>query len=51
MKEIGQLKDDMIVTTIMSNIGLYKACDRIGLKYQKTKVGDKYVFENILENG
>ena len=51
MKEIGQLKDDMIVTTIMSNIGLYKACDKIGLKYQKTKVGDKYVFENIMENG
>ncbi len=51
MKEIGQLKDDMIVTTIMSNIGLYKACDKIGLKYQKTKVGDKYVFENMMENG
>lgn len=41
----------MIVTTIMSNIGLYKACDKIGLKYQKTKVGDKYVFENMMENG
>ncbi len=51
MKEIGQLKDDTIVTTIMSNIGLYKACDKIGLKYQKTKVGDKYVFENMMENG
>ena len=51
MKEIGQLKDDMIVTTIMSNIGLYKACDKIGLKYQKTKVGDKYVFENMMEHG
>ena len=51
MKEIGQLKDDMIVTTVMSNIGLYKACDKIGLQYQKTKVGDKYVFENMMENG
>ena len=51
LKEIGQLKDDMIVTTVMSNIGLYKACDRIGLKYQKTQVGDKYVFENMMENG
>ncbi len=51
MKERGQLKDDMIVTTVMSNIGLYKACDRVGLKYQKTKVGDKYVFENMMENG
>ena len=51
MKEIGQLKDDMIVTTVMSNIGLYKACDKIGLQYQKTRVGDKYVFENMMENG
>lgn len=51
LREIGQLKDDMIVTTVMSNIGLYKACDRIGLKYQKTQVGDKYVFENMMENG
>lgn len=51
MKEIGQLKDDMIVTTVMSNLGLYKACDKIGLSYQKTKVGDKYVFENMMENG
>ena len=51
MKEIGQLKDDMIVTNVMSNIGLYKACDKIGLQYQKTRVGDKYVFENMMENG
>ena len=48
LKEIGQLKDDMIVTTVMSNIGLYKACDKVGLHYQQTKVGDKYVFENIV---
>ena len=47
----GQLKDDMIVTTVMSNIGLYKACDKVGLHYQQTKVGDKYVFENMMENG
>lgn len=51
LKEQGQLKDDMIVTTVMSNIGLYKACDKIGLNYQKTQVGDKYVFENMMENG
>ena len=50
LKEIGQLKDDMIVTTVMSNIGLYKACDKVGLHYQQTKVGDKYVFENMMEN-
>lgn len=37
LKEIGQLKDDMIVTTVMSNIGLYKACDKVGLHYQQTK--------------
>ena len=36
MKEHGQLKDDTIVTTIMSNLGLYKACDKIGMKYEKT---------------
>ncbi len=51
MRESGQLDDDMIVTTIMSNMGLYKACDAIGIKYQKTQVGDKYVAENMLANG
>lgn len=51
MKEQGQLDNDTIVTTIMSNIGLYKACDRVGIKYEKTAVGDKYVCENMMENG
>ena len=51
MKEHGQLKDDTIVTTIMSNLGLYKACDMIGMKYEKTQVGDKYVYENMVKNG
>ena len=51
MKEHGQLKDDTIVTTIMSNLGLYKACDKIGMKYEKTQVGDKYVYENMQQNG
>ena len=51
MKEHGQLKDDTIVTTIMSNLGLYKACDKIGMKYEKTQVGDKYVYENMVKNG
>ena len=51
MKEHGQLKDDTIVTTIMSNLGLYKACDKIGMKYEKTQVGDKYVYENMIKNG
>ncbi len=51
LKERGQLKDDTIVTTIMSNLGLYKACDKIGMKYEKTQVGDKYVYENMVKNG
>ena len=51
MKEHGQLKDDTIVTTIMSNLGLYKACDKIGMKYEKTQVGDKYVYEYMAKNG
>ena len=39
-----------IVTTVMSNLGLYKACDKIGMKYEKTAVGDKYVYENMCKN-
>lgn len=50
LKERGQLNGDTIVTTIMSNLGLYKACDKIGMKYEKTKVGDKYVYENMVQN-
>ena len=51
MKEQGALKDDTIVTTVMSNLGLYKACDRAGIRYEKTAVGDKYVYENMTKNG
>ena len=51
LKEQGNLRNDTIVTTVMSNLGLYKACDKIGLKYEKTSVGDKYVYENMLQNG
>ena len=50
LKDHGQLNGDTIVTTIMSNLGLYKACDKIGMKYEKTKVGDKYVYENMVQN-
>lgn len=50
LKEQGKLKDDMVVTTVMSNMGLYKAFDRIGIKYQQTAVGDKYVCANMMEN-
>ena len=51
MKEKGQLQDDTIVTTVMSNFGLYKALDAVGIKYEKTQVGDRFVYENMLQNG
>ena len=51
MKENGKLGDTKIVTTIMSNIGLYKAFDELGIGYEKTNVGDKYVYENMRANG
>ena len=51
MKEKGQLQDDTIVTTVMSNFGLYKALDEAGIKYEKTKVGDRFVYENMSQNG
>lgn len=50
MKEDGKLKKDTVVTTVMSNLGLYKAFDKIGIKYEKTAVGDKYVQACISEN-
>ena len=50
MKENGQLDGDTIVTTIMSNMGLYKACEAIGVRTEKTAVGDKYVAENMMAN-
>ncbi|MDY2595153.1 MAG: phosphoglucosamine mutase [Oliverpabstia sp.] len=51
MMERGKLENNTIVTTIMSNLGLYKACDRAGIRYEKTAVGDKYVCENMMANG
>ena len=51
MKEKGQLSNDTVVTTVMSNIGLYKALDREKIHYEKTDVGDKYVYENMVQNG
>lgn len=50
LKEQGRLNGDTIVTTIMSNLGLYKACDKEGIRYEKTAVGDKYVYENMVKN-
>lgn len=51
MKQHNQLENDTIVTTIMSNIGLYMALDAENIKYEKTAVGDKYVCENMMNNG
>jgi len=51
MKEHGELEGNTVVTTVMSNFGLYKALDKIGVRYEKTAVGDKYVYENMRENG
>ncbi len=51
MKEQGALEGNKVVTTVMSNFGLYKAFDAVGIEYEKTAVGDKYVYENMLQNG
>lgn len=51
MKEQGLLRNNKIVTTVMSNLGLYKALDREGIGYEKTAVGDKYVYENMSKTG
>ena len=51
MKEQGTLVNNTVVTTVMSNFGLYKAFDREGIRYEKTAVGDKYVYENMSRNG
>lgn len=51
MKECGKLKNDTIVATVMSNLGLFMMGDKNGINIEKTKVGDRYVLEHILENG
>ncbi len=51
MKDNGMLKNNTVVTTVMSNFGLYLAFDEAGINYEKTAVGDKYVYENMLKNG
>jgi len=51
MKKNNELNNNTVVTTIMSNLGLYKALEEKGIAYEKTTVGDKYVFENMMENG
>ena len=51
LKEKGELRNNTVVTTIMSNFGLYKAFDEQGIGYAKTAVGDKYVYEYMAKNG
>ena len=51
MKELGELPHNTVVTTVMSNFGLYRAFDRLGIRYAKTAVGDKYVYEYMSKNG
>ncbi|MDD5922414.1 MAG: phosphoglucosamine mutase, partial [Eubacteriales bacterium] len=51
MKERGKLLGNTVVTTVMSNFGLFKAFDELGIGYVKTKVGDKYVHEYMVEHG
>lgn len=51
LKDHGELSNDTIVTTVMSNLGLYKALDKENIHYEKTAVGDKYVNENMVKNG
>ncbi len=50
MKKFDRLGDSKVVTTVMSNFGLYKALDQLGIGYEKTAVGDKYVYENMVKN-
>lgn len=51
MKKRGKLFCNTVVTTVMSNFGLYKAFDEAGIDYAKTAVGDKYVYEYMQKNG
>ena len=51
MKARGELPGNRVVTTVMSNFGLYKALDDLGIGYVKTRVGDRYVYEYMTENG
>lgn len=51
MKERGKLLTNTVVTTVMSNFGLYKALDKAGIGYAKTAVGDKYVYEEMVRGG
>ncbi len=51
MKKKNELVNNTVVTTIMSNLGLYRALDQAGIRYEQTTVGDRYVYENMQQNG
>lgn len=51
LKDEGKLKNNTVVATVMSNLGFFKALDKIGINYEQTTVGDRYVLQNMLENG
>ncbi|WP_238884346.1 phosphoglucosamine mutase [Clostridium sp. YIM B02551] len=51
LKELGRLKDDTLVVTVMSNLGLMLACEKEGIKTSITKVGDRYVLEEMMKSG
>ena len=51
MQEKGILKNDTLVATIMSNLGLNKFAEKNGLNFKQTKVGDRYVLEEMIKNG
>ena len=51
LKKNGELNNNTVVTTVMSNLGLYNALDKAGIKYEQTKVGDRFVYENMQANG
>jgi phosphoglucosamine mutase len=51
LHDTGALPTNTVVTTVMSNLGLYKALDKDGIAYEKTAVGDRFVYENMKENG
>ena len=51
MRHSGELKNNTVVTTVMSNLGLYCAFDEVGINYEQTSVGDRFVYENMQKNG
>ena len=51
MRRSGELTNNTVVTTVMSNLGLYRALDAAGISYEKTAVGDRFVYENMQKNG